>query len=89
MVMFIVLLVLIVIFVLIGILVFKILFTRREDSRSEYYDIGGIRTDIDDALGIQEEMARHGYKLTIKKVVNGKVVSKIKYGSRNKVNSIS
>ena len=39
-----------------------------------YYEIGGIKTTLDDALGIQNEMARHGYKLPIYRVVNNKVV---------------
>ncbi len=59
---------------------FKRLFLKKSDVLITYYEIGGIKTTLDDALGIQNEMARHGYKLPIYRVVNNKVVGKIRYG---------
>lgn len=63
-----------------GVMVFKRLFVVKKERCNNYYEIGGIKTTLDDALGIQQEMARHGYKLPIYRVVNNKVVGKIRYG---------
>jgi len=71
---------LIVVVTAIGVMVFKRLFVDKKEYCITYYEIGGIKTDLDDALGIQKEMARHGYKLPIYRVVNNKVVGKIRYG---------
>ena len=64
----------------VGVMVFKRLFVVKKEQCNTYYEIGGIKTTLDDALGIQKEMARHGYKLPIYRVVNNKVVGKIRYG---------
>lgn len=64
----------------IGVMVFKRLFVVKKERCNTYHEIGGIKTTLDDALGIQKEMARHGYKLPIYRVVNNKVVGKIRYG---------
>jgi len=64
----------------VGVMVFKRLFVVKKERCNTYYEIGGIKTTLDDALGIQNEMARHGYKLPIYRVVNNKVVGKIRYG---------
>ena len=47
---------------------------------NNYYEIGRIKTCREEALVIQKERARHGYKLPIYRVVNNKVVGKIRYG---------
>jgi hypothetical protein len=64
----------------VGVIAFKRLFVDKKEYCITYYEIGGIKTDLDDALGIQKEMARYGYKLPIYRIVNGKVVGKIRYG---------
>jgi len=64
----------------VGVMVFKRLFVVKKERCNTYYEIGGIKTTLDDALGIQKEMARHGYKLPIYRVVNNKIVGKIRYG---------
>ncbi len=63
-----------------GVMVFKRLFVVKKERCNTYYEIGGIKTSLSDALGIQQEMAKFGYKLPIYRIVNGKVVGKIRYG---------